>query len=62
MPWNVTNKHRSNNHLEKAEMNERNQKTTKKKEKPGSREIGERETLKVYKEREYLKKWGFAHV
>jgi len=43
-------------------MNERNQKTTKKKEKPGSREIGERETLKVYKEREYLKKWGFAHV
>jgi len=37
-------------------MNERNQKATKKKEKPGSREIGERETPKVYKERKYLKK------
>jgi len=37
-------------------MNERNQKAMKKKEKLGSKKIGERETLKVYKEREYLKK------
>ncbi len=69
---------RRNSHLEKekAEMKwrsqkwrtiketqrRRNQKQGKTKRDRGSWEIGERNAESVYKEREYLKKWGFAHV